>query len=600
MRKEIIQFIVENGLSPFNNYKTSVKNNSANFYKTTDAKSVHNKVLANISEKFRFPDASSLLQYFNFTNNLHDIKNRQEYFSKLVNVDRSFLSSIKHPKSTWKPSYSVIVVTEDDQVFLKLREFGCPAKLLISERDVMELQVYDVVQVINCEQYGSALEELQQAVFLKNMQEAYLERYVTQLSSWIEIIDTIKTADSRFLSAQDSEAKNLDILKDKQITENLKQTIDKVIPLLRLARREKKEILDVRKVEEVCEKMNSYLEEEMKNLTISGSVLMNALARGTIPDELKKIVQKLIKNSGFNEEIFIEKVPIEIDEVELDKLVRKQSIQGFTSEAEDIKKSAVELLQVPKLLGDLERELLLFDFESGIADWMDKKENKIEISDEFTIDNVPNIFLEKAQPISFRLDDRDRCSILTGANSGGKTTLLEHIIQSISLMQIGLPVNGNIKMPIFSEIYYFAKNKGSASKGAFETLLTQLAGIKSEKMNSDGKVLILADEIEAVTEPGVAGRIIAASADYFIQKGCFLVIATHLGQEIAKVLPNYARIDGIEAKGLDEQNELIVDHNPVLGRLASSTPELIVEKMAKKNSDEYLMHLWNCLEKSKK
>ena len=411
------------------------------------------------------------------------------------------------------------------------------------------------------------------------MQEAYLERYVTQLSSWIEIID---------------------ILKDKQITENLKQTIDKVIPLLRLARREKKEILDVRKVEEVCEKMNSYLEEEMKNLTISGSVLMNALARGTIPDELKKIVQKLIKNSGFNEEIFIEKVPIEIDEVELDKLVRKQSIQGFTSEAEDIKKSAVELLQVPKLLGDLERELLLFDFESGIADWMDKKENKIEISDEFTIDNVPNIFLEKAQPISFRLDDRDRCSILTGANSGGKTTLLEHIIQSISLMQIGLPVNGNIKMPIFSEIYYFAKNKGSASKGAFETLLTQLAGIKSEKMNSDGKVLILADEIEAVTEPGVAGRIIAASADYFIQKGCFLVIATHLGQEIAKVLPNYARIDGIEAKGLDEQNELIVDHNPVLGRLASSTPELIVEKMAKKNSDEYLMHLWNCLEKSKK
>ena len=600
MRKEIIQFIVENGLSPFNNYKTSVKGNSGSFYKTTDAKAVHNKVLANISEKFRFPDASSLLQYFNFTNNLHDIKNRQEYFSKLVNVDRSFLSSIKHPKSTWKPSYSVIVVTEDDQVFLKLREFGCPAKLLISERDVMELQVYDVVQVINCEQYGSALEELQQAVFLKNMQEAYLERYVTQLSSWIEIIDTIKTADSRFLSAQDSEAKNLDILKDKQITENLKQTIDKVIPLLRLARREKKEILDVRKVEEVCEKMNSYLEEEMKNLTISGSVLMNALARGTIPDELKKIVQKLIKNSGFNEEIFIEKVPIEIDEVELDKLVRKQSIQGFTSEAEDIKKSAVELLQVPKLLGDLERELLLFDFESGIADWMDKKENKIEISDEFTIDNVPNIFLEKAQPISFRLDDRDRCSILTGANSGGKTTLLEHIIQSISLMQIGLPVNGNIKMPIFSEIYYFAKNKGSASKGAFETLLTQLAGIKSEKMNSDGKVLILADEIEAVTEPGVAGRIIAASADYFIQKGCFLVIATHLGQEIAKVLPNYARIDGIEAKGLDEQNELIVDHNPVLGRLASSTPELIVEKMAKKNSDEYLMHLWNCLEKSKK
>lgn len=238
--------------------------------------------------------------------------------------------------------------------------------------------------------------------------------------------------------------------------------------------------------------------------------------------------------------------------------------------------------------------MLLFDFESGIAEWMNGKENKIEISNEFIVKDIENIFLDKAQPISFSLNEVEKCSILTGANSGGKTTLLEHIIQCISLQQIGLPVEGNVKMPIFSEIYYFAKNKGSASKGAFETLLTQMAGIKNPE---NGKVLILADEIEAVTEPGVAGKIIAATADYFIQKGCFLVVATHLGNEIQKVLPKYARIDGIEAKGLDEQNELIVDHNPVLGRLASSTPELIVEKMAKQSNDEYLMHLWEWIKR---
>ena len=184
----------------------------------------------------------------------------------------------------------------------------------------------------------------------------------------------------------------------------------------------------------------------------------------------------------------------------------------------------------------------------------------------------------------------NKCSILTGANSGGKTTLLEHIIQLISYSYLGLPVRGDLKIPIFTDVYYFAKSKGSMSKGAFETLLTQLSEIKT-----GDNTLILADEIEAVTEPGVAGRMIAASAGYFIDKDCFLVFATHLGQEIKNYLPKYARIDGIEAKGLDEKNELIVDHNPILGKLASSTPELIVEKMSKSSDNEYFKFLYDYL-----
>src|SRR3989344_3193053 len=162
-------------------------------------------------------------------------------------------------------------------------------------------------------------------------------------------------------------------------------------------------------------------------------------------------------------------------------------------------------------------------------------------------------------------------------------------------MQLGLPVSGNISIPLFSEIYYFAKNKGSMNKGAFETLLMQMSGIKPGK-----RTLILADEIESVTEPGVAGAIVCASADYFIKQGCFLVIATHLGKEIQKNLPKYARVDGIEAKGLDDRYELIVDHNPVIGRLANSTPELIVKKMANSYKTDYFEFLYNFLNKEDK
>ena len=113
------------------------------------------------------------------------------------------------------------------------------------------------------------------------------------------------------------------------------------------------------------------------------------------------------------------------------------------------------------------------------------------------------------------------------------------------------------------------------------------------KIKHGKKTLILADEIESVTEPGVAGAIVCATADFFIKRGCFMVIATHLGKEIQKNLPKYARIDGIEAKGLDENYNLIVDHNPVLGRLANSTPELIIEKMVNSYKTDYFNHIYS-------
>jgi dsDNA-specific endonuclease/ATPase MutS2 len=76
-----------------------------------------------------------------------------------------------------------------------------------------------------------------------------------------------------------------------------------------------------------------------------------------------------------------------------------------------------------------------------------------------------------------------------------------------------------------------------------------------------------------------------------IKKECYLIIATHLGHEISKRIPARARIDGIQAKGLSAGNELIVDHNPLLGTLAHSTPELIIERMAKINQSPYFAFL---------
>ncbi len=576
MKERLIQFIRENDLSPFNQYKSQLNLSNQSIFKTRDAKAVHNKVILKISQNFLFSDTSNLLNAFSFTENIEEIKSRQEFFKKIKELGRkenSFLKEIKLPRQTWKPKYDIVVVTENSDTFNKLREMKCPVQLLVGENDLALLETRDLVQVIDCDEYGLVLESLPQAVFLKNIGEVYLERHLEELSGW---------------------KNNLEILKQNTLSQSLSQLVQEVYPLLNLIDEKQSKNLTRDFVEKKIVEINKNISEKIKAMTVSGDSLMAVLSKGVLPQELKNIVREEIRNSGIPSTVLIEELPVKIFEEELERTITKQSLNEYSDIAEEIKSKSNQIKEIPKKLRELSEALLVFDFITGLSQFLDKDMEFSENSNDFKMINSKNIFLENAQPISFELNNFFKCSILTGANSGGKTTLIEHIIQLISFYQLGLPVHGKIYLPTFSDVYYFAKNKGSANKGAFETLLTQMSEIKP-----GNKTLILADEIEAVTEPGVAGNIICATADYYLKQNCFLVIATHLGHEIQKTLPALTRIDGIEAKGLTAEFDLIVDHNPVLGRLANSTPELIVEKMANTNKNNYFSHLNNHLKNKK-
>ncbi len=568
MKERIINFIDENNLFVFNKYKSSLSSSQNSIYKTRDAKAIHNRVLSKISQYFVFPETSNIFYEFNFTGEEKEINLRQEFFRRIKEIGKKenyFLRELILPKTSWKPKYDVAVVTENYDTFNKLKEMGCPVQLLVSENDLSLLESKDLVQVVDCDEYGMVLESLPQAVFFNSLEEVYLERHLEKLSSW---------------------KNNLEILKKNNLSQNLSNLVGKLSLLLPLI--DSKDSLKLSRdlVEKKLEEINKNIGEKLKSLTIAGDSLVAVLSRGVLPLELKQLVREEIIASKIPSNIFIEELPVKIFEEELDRTLSKQSFEEYSDIAEEIKRKSSEIKEIPKLINELNRELIFFDFITGVSQFLENDMEFISHSNCLEISKSKNIFLENPKPISFQLNPLARCSILTGANSGGKTTLIEHIIQIISLHQLGLPAYGKISLPIFTDVYYFAKNKGSANKGAFETLLTQMAEIKP-----GSKTLILADEIEAVTEPGVAGKIICATAEYYLRYGCFLVIATHLGFEIQKTLPMGARIDGIEAKGLTSDFELIVDHNPVLGRLANSTPELIVEKMANTKNSAYFTFL---------
>jgi dsDNA-specific endonuclease/ATPase MutS2 len=130
-------------------------------------------------------------------------------------------------------------------------------------------------------------------------------------------------------------------------------------------------------------------------------------------------------------------------------------------------------------------------------------------------------------------------------------------------------------------LHILAKAGGTQSAGALEQTLVELANVVSDPTPK----LILADELEAITEPGagariIAGMLLAAEA----QKDTTMMLVTHLAPAILEATGRKdLRVDGIEATGLDADLELMVDRNPKRNYLARSTPELIVKRLVERS-----------------
>lgn len=170
--------------------------------------------------------------------------------------------------------------------------------------------------------------------------------------------------------------------------------------------------------------------------------------------------------------------------------------------------------------------------------------------------------------------------LLTGANSGGKTTLLETITQITLMAQMGLPVCAEKATVKPVEEVYFLSKKRSLDAGAFESFIRTFTPVTTSKSSK----LILLDELEAITELEAAVKIIATFIEFLVESDSLAVIVTHMAREIVKYVD--VRVDGIEAKGLDENYNLIVDRTPRMNYLARSTPELIIKMIHEKSDDD--------------
>ncbi len=207
-----------------------------------------------------------------------------------------------------------------------------------------------------------------------------------------------------------------------------------------------------------------------------------------------------------------------------------------------------------------------------------------------------NLFLvdagEETQPVTYAVGDHDlavpratvpphhRVAVLTGANSGGKTTLLETLCQVQLLAQMGLPVPASAAEVGPVDAVVFHRRHASFNAGVLESTLRSVVPPLSE----GGRTLMLVDEFEAITEPGSAADLLHGLVTLTVDSDALGVFVTHLADDL-EPLPEEARVDGIFAEGLTPALELDVDYQPRFGTVGRSTPEFIVSRLVADATD---------------
>jgi len=208
-----------------------------------------------------------------------------------------------------------------------------------------------------------------------------------------------------------------------------------------------------------------------------------------------------------------------------------------------------------------------------------------------------NVFLEDAgeavQPVTYAVGDHDldvpgatvpptgdRVAVLTGANSGGKTTLLETLCQVQLLAQMGLPVPADDAEVSVVDTIVFHRRHASFNAGVLESTLRSVV----PPVTGGGRTLMLVDEFEAITEPGSAADLLHGLVTLTVERGALGVFVTHLADDL-EPLPDEARVDGIFAEGLTTDLELEVDYQPRFETVGRSTPEFIVSRLVADATD---------------
>lgn len=546
-----------------------------------EAREIYRQITRKIAEKIQLKNSLQYLDNFYPISDREEIKKRQNYlregFARVDEGLKPLLAKIKPVRFKNEFLYDRVLIVGED-------EYDEAVKLNVCRVETEPLREYPLVL---SKDVGIGIE-----VRALTISQIAPELYVKPL---YENRQTLKIL-AEIMEKTHGESVAAKILNEVEKLAEVHRRLDIIESLDEIVAEEKRALN-----ERIAEKIKQY------SLTLSGEELLEFLSglrhgnsdilldkfgelEKEILDEILKSESNLEDVLGFSVEIFSKEniYPVEFNREALfalkQELEREIAIELYLKSREILEK--IEPL-LPKLEEEF-RKVYELEFLRALKEFCNEFTFPELVEDGIAFINGRHIFIDNPQPVSYFIgnvpvpafDDISgrKVIILTGANSGGKTSLLELITQIQILAQMGLPVNAEKAwVDVLDEIFLFKRKRSSYGAGAFETALRTV----TRALARDGRKLILIDEFEAITEPGAAVKILAELLKIAHEKSFYIVIVSHLGNELREML-DFARVDGIEARGLDENLNLIVDRQPKFGVIGKSTPELIVERLYRK------------------
>ena len=338
---------------------------------------------------------------------------------------------------------------------------------------------------------------------------------------------------------------------------------------------------------------------------------------GADPDSVIAAVrgEGISGGDGFRE-AFVRHV---VEETGVDVAVVREAVPGDAADAADFVTEALRTLADDRRSAERERQADVREqFESTLSAAREEIDRAVDTVDEIAlyvslarfaieydlqaptyvddedvlaVDGARSLLLaaagEDVQPITYAVGEHtlsipeanvppsgDRVAVLTGANSGGKTTLLETLCQVQLLAQMGLPVPAAQAEVGIVDTIVFHRRHASFNAGVLESTLRSVV----PPLTDEGRALMLVDEFEAITEPGSAADLLHGLVTLTVERSALGVFVTHLADDL-EPLPPTARTDGIFAEGLTTDLELEVDYQPRFETVGRSTPEFIVSRL---------------------
>ena len=159
---------------------------------------------------------------------------------------------------------------------------------------------------------------------------------------------------------------------------------------------------------------------------------------------------------------------------------------------------------------------------------------RIETGGSIEIRGAVNPFIllskgEKAVPIDIVIGEEKQATIISGPNADGKTVALKTTGLLLLMASTGMfiPAAATPRVSLFPGIYAVMGDEQDISM-ELSTFTAHVEAITHVYEHASGGELVLIDEIGGGTEPQEASALAMGTIDAFVEKGCKIVVTTHL------------------------------------------------------------------------